>query len=132
MKYFTSEQIRELKGVLEANGLGPCTHPDCDPRQPSCASNAIHLRALAAMKTAYRLGRGLSAYTLEMRRSPMSDYKWKVGDVFTDGKYRWRVDSVEGERAVLRSCGSSWATTIPLTFAEWREGGRWQLEGGPR
>ena len=68
MKYFTSEQIRELKGVLEANGLGPCTHPDCDPRQPSCATNAIHLRALAAAKTAYRLGRGESAYMPERAR----------------------------------------------------------------
>lgn len=59
----------------------------------------------------------------------MSDYRWKVGDVFVSGQYRWRVDSVHpGERAVLRSCGSSWATTIPLTFNEWREGGRWQLE----
>lgn len=62
----------------------------------------------------------------EMR---VSDYKWRVGDVFTDGEHQWAVDRiVDGERAVLRSCGSSWATTIPLTFIEWREGGRWQLE----
>lgn len=55
-----------------------------------------------------------------------TDYKWSVGDVFTDGKHHWAVDSVSGEKAVLRSCGSSWATTVPLTFTEWREGGRWQ------
>ena len=55
-------------------------------------------------------------------------YTWRVGDVFVNGEYRWKVDSVHGDRAVLRSCGSSWATTIPLTFDEWREGGRWQLE----
>lgn len=55
-------------------------------------------------------------------------YRWRVGDVFTDGQYRWTVDSVDGDKAVLRSCGSSWATTIPLTLSEWREGGRWRLE----
>jgi hypothetical protein len=57
-------------------------------------------------------------------------YVWRVGDEFTDGTYRWMVDSIRGERAVLRSCGSSWATTIPLTFSEWREGGRWRLCSG--
>jgi hypothetical protein len=57
-------------------------------------------------------------------------YTWKIGDVFTDGKYRWRVDTVflGGQRAVLRSCSTPWATTIALTFNEWREGGRWRLE----
>ena len=55
------------------------------------------------------------------------NYTWRIGDVFTDGIHRWIVDSVHGEKAVLRSCGSSWATTIPLTFNEWREGGRWRL-----
>jgi hypothetical protein len=60
MKRLTKRQVEELRNVLRANGLGPCTHPDCDPRQPSCASNAIHLRALEAMKMAYRLGQGNS------------------------------------------------------------------------
>lgn len=55
-------------------------------------------------------------------------YTWRHGDVFTDGTHRWAVDSVDGEKAILRSCGSSWATTIALTFSEWREGGRWRLE----
>jgi len=55
-------------------------------------------------------------------------YLWRVGDIFTDGTHRWAVDSVHGEKAILRSCSSSWATTIPLTFSEWREGGRWRLE----
>jgi len=54
-------------------------------------------------------------------------YVWRVGDVFTDGTYHWAVDSIHGEKAILRSRGSSWATTIPLTFSEWREGGRWKL-----
>jgi hypothetical protein len=58
----------------------------------------------------------------------MMGYKWKTGDVFTNGTSRWAVDSIDGDKAVMRSCGSSWATTIPLTFDEWREGGRWQLE----
>lgn len=57
-------------------------------------------------------------------------YAWRIGDVFTNGTHRWAVDSVHGEKAVLRSCGSSWATTIPLTFDEWREGGRWKLADG--
>lgn len=55
-------------------------------------------------------------------------YTWRVGDVFTDGAHRWAVDAVHGEKAIMRSCGSSWATTIPLSFSEWREGGRWRLE----
>jgi hypothetical protein len=55
-------------------------------------------------------------------------YTWRVGDVFTDGTHRWAVDSVHGEKAILRSCGSSWATTTLLTFSEWSEGGRWRLE----
>lgn len=58
-------------------------------------------------------------------------YRWRVGDVFTNGQYRWAVDRVDGDKAVLRSCGSSWATTIPLTFDEWHENGRWQLETAP-
>lgn len=57
----------------------------------------------------------------------MTDYTWKIGDVFTDGTHRWKVDSIVGDKAVLRSCSSSWATTRLLTFDEWREGGRWQL-----
>mgnify|MGYP001600832700 CR=1 FL=1 len=59
--------------------------------------------------------------------SKQQTYQWKVGDVFTDGQYRWKVDATQGDKAILRSCGSSWATTMPLTFDEWREGGRWQL-----
>jgi hypothetical protein len=58
----------------------------------------------------------------------MNDYVWRVGDVFTDGTYRWRVDSVHGDRAVLRSCSTEWATTIGLTYPEWHEGHRWKLE----
>lgn len=59
---------------------------------------------------------------------PLTPYVFRVGDVFTNGTHRWAVDSIHGEKAILRSCGSSWVTTIPLTFSEWREGGRWQLE----
>lgn len=54
-------------------------------------------------------------------------YQWRIGDVFTDGTYHWRVESVDGGKAVLRSLGSSWATTRPLTFDEWHEGHRWKL-----
>ncbi len=54
-------------------------------------------------------------------------YEWRIGDVFTDGTYRWKVESIHGEMAVLRSCSTAWATTRPLTFDEWREGGRWKL-----
>jgi len=54
-------------------------------------------------------------------------YRWRIDDVFTNGRYRWKVISIEGEKAILRSCGASWATTRPLTFDEWHEGGRWQL-----
>ena len=58
------------------------------------------------------------------------NYEWRIGDVFTDGKHRWKVVSVNADKtkAVLQSCASSWATTIPLTFDEWHDGGRWRLE----
>lgn len=56
-------------------------------------------------------------------------YRWRKGDVFVSGgNHRWKVDQVFGDRAVLRSCASSWATTNLLTFDEWNEGGQWTLE----
>jgi hypothetical protein len=55
-------------------------------------------------------------------------YVWKVGDVFVKGQSRWRVESIHRDRAVLRSCSSSWATTRLLTVDEWHEDGRWELE----
>lgn len=55
-------------------------------------------------------------------------YRWRIGDVFTNGTYRWRVEHISDDKAVLRSCSSAWATTVPLTFAEWHEGHRWRLE----
>lgn len=58
-------------------------------------------------------------------------YQWKIGDVFTNGQYQWAVDSIHGDKAVLRSCSTSWATTTQLTFDEWREGGRWRLDTSP-
>ena len=53
-------------------------------------------------------------------------YVWRIGDVFTNGKFQWKVISIDGDKAVLQSCDTLWATTMPLTFNEWREGGRWQ------
>ena len=60
-------------------------------------------------------------------------YRWTVGDVFTNGVNRWRVDmvSADGETAVLGSCSTAWAKTRLLTVAEWHEGGRWRLEAKP-
>lgn len=55
-------------------------------------------------------------------------YSWKVGDVFTNGTNRWKVDSVVGDKAILRSCTSLWATTVPLTYAEWQNNCKWFLE----
>ena len=58
----------------------------------------------------------------------MQQYQWRVDDVFTNGEYRWRVESVQGDRAVLRSCTTAWAYTIPLTYVEWMDGSKWRLE----
>jgi hypothetical protein len=58
----------------------------------------------------------------------MPEYVWRIGDVFTNGKYRWSVVSVTGDLAVLQSCDTSWARTRLLTFDEWSDGGKWQLE----
>ena len=67
-------------------------------------------------------------------RQVTGGYKWRLGDIFTDGTYRWEVVATyeNQNRAVLRSCSTSWATTIPLTFDEWREGNRWRLEEAVR
>ncbi len=62
-----------------------------------------------------------------MAPDPIAPYRWRIGDVFTSGTYRWRVDSINGDKAVLRSCSTQWATTRLLTFDEWREGGQWKL-----
>lgn len=51
-------------------------------------------------------------------------YRWRVGDVFTNGQYRWQVIEVHGEKAVLQSCSTYWAKTRPLTVEEWDEHGR--------
>jgi len=64
-------------------------------------------------------------------RAPRPEYQWRVGDVFTNGEHRWRVDSIDGDKAVLRSCSTDWATTIPLTYNDWHEGHRWKLEEQP-
>lgn len=57
----------------------------------------------------------------------MKKYQWRRGDEFTDGKYRWKVDMIMGDKAILRSCTSEWATTRLLTYPEWHEGHRWKL-----
>lgn len=54
-------------------------------------------------------------------------YQWRVGDRFRKGPSVWVVDSVRGDKAVLRSEASSWATTIPLTWDEWNKDGGWEL-----
>lgn len=64
----------------------------------------------------------------EERKGGVMTYTWRIGDVFRNGNHRWKVDSIQGDKAVMRSCGSAWATTIPLTFDEWHENGRWKLE----
>lgn len=51
-------------------------------------------------------------------------YTWRIGDVFTNGQYRWKVIEIHGERAVLQSCSTDWAKTRPLTCDEWHEHGR--------
>jgi len=61
----------------------------------------------------------------------MKGYQWRKGDVFAKGTHRWVVDQVFGNGlAVLRSCASAWATTNPLTYAEWNDDGLWRLESG--
>lgn len=64
-KRLTVDERARLRDVLEANGFKPCTHPDCDPRQPSCATNSIHLKARDAVEAAFRLGRGELAAVIE-------------------------------------------------------------------
>lgn len=54
---------------------------------------------------------------------------WAVGQAWRSpsGEYTWRVDSVDGDRAVLRSTTTEWATTRPLTLAEHNRHGVWTL-----
>ena len=51
----TRDEITECQEALKANGIGPCNHPGCDPKQPSCATNYVYLKALEAAKAVYRL-----------------------------------------------------------------------------
>lgn len=57
-KRLNSHELSVLTDVLKASGFEPCSHPDCDPKQPSCASNYIYLRAKDAVVAAFRVGRG--------------------------------------------------------------------------
>lgn len=57
-KRLTRETRARLDDVLKANGLGPCGHPDCRINEPSCASNAVYLRAKVVAEEAFRIGRG--------------------------------------------------------------------------
>lgn len=54
----TTMEQTELREVLKANGMEPCNHHDCNPKEPSCATNYVYLRAKAAIEAAYRLGLG--------------------------------------------------------------------------
>lgn len=47
-------QAQRVMDILKANNLGPCNHPDCDARQPSCATNYVHLKAKAAVEAAMK------------------------------------------------------------------------------
>jgi hypothetical protein len=66
------------------------------------------------------------ANTLMAGPKASEPYRWRKGDVFTNGKYRWKVIKVsdDGDTAVLQSCSTEWATTRWLTFDEWHEHGR--------
>lgn len=57
-KRLTKAEEAVLLDILKAATLAPCSHPDCDPKQPSCASNYIFLRAKDAVTAAFRYGRG--------------------------------------------------------------------------
>jgi len=62
------------------------------------------------------------------RASSQPAYQWRVGDEWTKGPHRWRVESIIGDRAVLQSCSTEWARTVPLTVAEWCEDGWTRVE----
>lgn len=55
-----------------------------------------------------------------------------VGQVWvsrTNPEHRWRVDEMRpGGKAVLRSVSSPWATTNPLTVAEFNDRNQWAVE----
>lgn len=54
---------------------------------------------------------------------------WRVGDVVCNGEHRWRVETVRDDGlGVLRSVSSPWATTNPLTVAEFDPRDEWSLE----
>lgn len=68
-RHLQRHELSALLDVLAANGLGACSHPDCDPRQPSCATNAVFLRAKRAVVEAYRLGQGRLSFQMEDRKA---------------------------------------------------------------
>jgi len=63
MTRLTRTDRNAIRQVLAANGLAPCTHPDCDPRKPSCATNSIFLRAQSAAVKAFQLGTAIKKRT---------------------------------------------------------------------
>ncbi len=50
-----------------------------------------------------------------------TSYSWRLGDVFTNGTYRWEVVDIFGDRAKLQSLTTEWARTIYLTYDEWQD-----------
>ena len=78
----------------------------------------------------YQTATGFGSEASPPTGGEVSQYKWKIGDVFTNGKYEWRVDSICGDKAVLRLCGHSFGTTRHLTVREWHSGGNWTLKQG--
>ena len=69
MRRLNASDERIVRDIAEAHGLGPCGHPDCDPRQPSCATNSIYLRVMSAMREAFKRGSGSVAFVSERKGS---------------------------------------------------------------
>ncbi len=60
------DERKAILDALEAAGIAHCTHPDCDPKQPSCATNYVFLKAKQAAEATYRIGLGQSAIQDEL------------------------------------------------------------------
>jgi len=68
--HLTRAEQQEIREVLKANGLEPCNHPDCDPKQPSCATNYVFLKAFKAAETVYRLASARAGRTFRPAVGP--------------------------------------------------------------
>ena len=74
-------KAKQIDALLDANGFKACGHPDCDPKQPTCATDHMRAKARALVKAVLK-----SAALPPV--SEASPWKWYANRA--DGGEDWR------------------------------------------